>query len=188
LDIIENAFQYFIDNDIECRNYQLKFYPNTKLPTMNLDLSNYDLVPITGNMVPELEAYAVIPKIPNPRSAELDSRIRRHNVELLNKRPVRIGKYIVDNPETARHLIDNEIPNNSNIPIKVKKAMTIALKEMLNPRHRNYGLADLSPQEMMRTVILAGPDAPPVVKAMQEKLRKEIGDERFEELRKHLNR
>jgi len=183
LDVIEEAFKYFIDNDIECRNYQLKFYPNTKLPTMNLDMSNYDLVPITGNLVPELEAYAVIPKTPNPRSAELDSRIRRHNVELLNKRPVRLGKYTVDNPETARNLIENEIPNNPNIPFKVKRAMTIALKEMLNPRKRSNSLADLSPQEMMKTVILAGPDAPPVVKAMQEKLRREIGEGKFEELR-----
>jgi len=50
LDVIEEAFKYFADNDIECRNYQLKFYPNTKLPTMNLDLSNHDLIPITGNL------------------------------------------------------------------------------------------------------------------------------------------
>ncbi len=38
--------------------------------------------------------------------------------------------------------------------------------------------------EMMKKVIVAGPDSPPVVKAMQEKLRKEMEEERFEKLKR----
>jgi len=187
LDIIEQAFKYFSENNIECRNYQLKFYPNTKLPTMNLDLSDHDLVPITGNLAPELEAYAIVNKIPNPRAGELDAMIRRHNVELLKKRPVRLGKYLVDSPEKAKHLLEVQILNNSDIPDKVKRAMTIALKEMLNPKKRQKGLADMDPAEMMKVVITAGPDAPPVVKAMQAKLKDEIGAEKFEALKKQYS-
>ena len=188
LDVIEQAFKYFANNDIECRNYQLKFYPNTKLQTMDLDMTDYELVPITGELAPELTAYAVVPKNPNPRSAELDAMIRRHNVELQKRRPVRLGKYIVDNPETAKNLIENEIPNNPNIPDKVKRAMTIAIKEMINPKKRQKGLVDMDPAEMMKVVITAGPDAPPVVKAMQAKLRDELGLEKFEALKKqYLN-
>lgn len=187
LDVIEDAFKYFMENDIECRNYQLKFYPNTKLPTMGMDMSDHDLVPITGNLAPELEAYGVIPKNSNPRSAELDGMIRNHNVELLKKRPVRLGKYIVDSPETARHLIESEIPENSDIPAKVKRAMTIALKEMLNPKKRQQNLADMSPAEMMKKVITAGPDSPPMVLKMQEKLKGELGEEKFDELKKQYS-
>ena len=183
LDVIEEAFKYFIENDIECRNYQLKFYPNTKLPMMGMDMSNHDLVPITGNLAPDLEAYAIISKISNPRAGELDGMIRKHNTELLKKRPPRLGKYIIDSPETARNLIESEIPNNADIPDKVKRAMTIALKEMLNPQKRQQDLADMNPTEMMKVVITAGSDAPPMVLKMQEKLRDEMGVEKFEELR-----
>lgn len=184
LDIIEEAFRYFIQEDIECRNYQLKFYPNTKLPTLKMDLTDYSLVPITGDLAPELEAYAVIPKNPNPRSAKLDAMIREHNKVLIKKRPVRIGKYIVDSPDTARRLIEKEIPDNSAIPDKVKRAMTIALKEMLNPKKREKSIDSLDPATMMKTVVMAGPDAAPVVLAMQAKLRDEIGIDRFNELRR----
>ncbi|MDH5597448.1 MAG: radical SAM protein, partial [Candidatus Peregrinibacteria bacterium] len=131
LDIIEEAFNYFAENDIECRNYQLKFYPNTKLPTMNLDLTNHDLVPITGELAPELSAYAVVSKKPNKRSAELDGFIRKANAELIAHRPVRLGKYIVDSPEKAKELYEKEIPDNPNIPEKVKIAMRLSLKDML---------------------------------------------------------
>ncbi|MBU1018029.1 B12-binding domain-containing radical SAM protein [Patescibacteria group bacterium] len=187
LDVIEQAFKYFSDNDIECRNYQLKFYPNTKLPTMNLDLSDYDLIPITGNLAPELEAYAVVNKTPNPRSAELDAFIRQSNARVLKNRPPRLGKYVIDSEATARQLLETEIPNNPNIPNKVKRAMTIALKEMLQPKKRTQGMANMDPAEMMRVVITAGDDAPPVVKAMQEKLKKEIGAEKFEEMKKQYS-
>jgi len=112
LDVIEEAFKYFIDNDIECRNYQLKFYPNTKLPTMNLDLSNHDLVPITGDLAPELSAYAVVPKTADKRSAQLDGMIRKGSADLVKRRPVRIGKYIITTPEQAKELYEKVIPNN----------------------------------------------------------------------------
>ena len=187
LDIIEQAFKYFADNNIECRNYQLKFYPNTKLQTMNLDMSNHDLVPITGELAPELTAYAVIPKTPNPRSAELDAFIRKSNAQIIKNRLPRLGKYIIETPETARQLIETEIPNNQDIPEKVKKAMIIALKEMLNPKKRQKGLADMDPAEMMKVVITAGPDAPPMVLAMQAKLRDELGPEKFEALKKQYS-
>ena len=188
LDVIEEAFKYFIENNIECRNYQLKLYPNTKLPTMGMDMSNHDLVPITGNLAPDLEAYAVIPKTSNARSAKLDGMIRKHNSDLLKKRPPKLGKYVIDSPETARNLLESEIPNNPDIPDKVKRAMTIALKEMLNPKKRQQDLADMNPAEMMKVVITAGSDAPPVVKAMQKKLKGELGEEKFEELKKQYTK
>ncbi len=183
LDIIEDAFKYFIENKIECRNYQLKFYPNTKLPTMNLDLTNHDLVPITGNLAPELSAYAVVSKLPNKRSAELDGMIRKGTAEVVANRPVRIGKYIIETPEQAKELYEKEIPNNPNIPDKVKVAMRLSLKEMLNPTKREERLEDLNPMEMMKKVIMSGDEAPPMVKAMKEKLRNELGEEKFQELR-----
>ena len=187
LDVIEQAFKYFSDNDIECRNYQLKFYPNTKLPTMNLDLSDHDLIPITGNLAPELEAYAIVNKTPNPRSAELDAFIRNSSTHILKNRKPRLGKYVIDSEETARHLLETEIPNNSDIPEKVKRAMIIALKEMLQPKKRDQGMANMDPAEMMKVVITAGDDAPPVVKAMQAKLRDEIGEDKFEEMRRRCH-
>ncbi len=183
-DVIEEAFNYFADNNIECRNYQLKFYPNTKLPTMNLDLSDHDLIPITGNLAPELEAYAVVNKTSSPRAAELDAFIRNSNARILKNRKPRLGKYVVDSEETARQLLEAEIPNNSNIPDKVKRAMTIVLKEMLQPKKRTQGMANMDPAEMMKVVVTAGDDAPPVVKAMQEKLKQEMGAEKFEALKK----
>jgi len=187
LNVIEEAFRYFTDNDIECRNYQLKFYPNTKLPTMNLDLSDYDLVPITGNLAPELEAYAVVNKTPNPRAAELDAFIRQSNTRVFKNRPLRLGKYVIDSETTARQLLETEIPNNPDIPDKVKRAMTIALKEMLQPKKRTQGIANMDPAEMMKVVITAGDDAPPVVKAMQEKLKQEMGAEKFEAIKKRYS-
>ena len=183
LDVIEEAFIYFRDNDIECRNYQLKFYPNTKLPTMHLDLSDYDLVPITGDLAPELSAYAVVSKIPNKRAAELDGMIRKTNVDLLRKRPVRLGKYIITSPEQAQGLYEKEIPDNPNIPDKVKAAMRLSLKEMLNPKKREEKLEELNPMEMMKKVIMSGDEAPPMVKAMKEKLRNELGEEKFQTLK-----
>lgn len=183
LDIIEEAFKYFIENNIECRNYQLKFYPNTKLPTMNLDMSNHELIPITGDLAPELNAYAVVSKIANKKSAELDGMIRKGNADLLQKRPVRLGKYVITSPEQAKELYEKEIPNNPNIPDKVKVAMRLSLKEMLNPKKREERLEDLNPMEMMKKVIMSGDEAPPMVKAMKEKLRNELGEEKFQELR-----
>ncbi|MFH1012610.1 MAG: radical SAM protein [Candidatus Peregrinibacteria bacterium] len=182
LDIVEEAFDYFIANDVECRNYQLKFYPNTKLPTMGLDLSDHDLVPITGNLAPELEAYGVVPKKPNPRAAELDSKIREHNAALAARRKPRLGKYVLDTPERAREAL-KDIQKNAGIPPKVKEAMTLAIREMLNPKKPSSGLADLSPAEMMKVVITAGPDSPPMVQAMQNKLRAELGPAKFAKLR-----
>ncbi|MBU1934829.1 hypothetical protein KKF04_02120, partial [Patescibacteria group bacterium] len=166
-----------------CRNYQLKFYPNTKLPTMDLDMSDHDLVPITGELAPELNAYAIVSKHPNPKAAKLDGMLREANEDLTKNRPPRLGKYIVDSAETAKMLYEKEIPDNPNIPDKVKRAMRIALHEMLNPKKREQTLEGLDPMEMMKKVIMAGNDAPPMVKAMQEKLKNELGEGKFKELR-----
>lgn len=183
LDVIEEAFNYFIENGIECRNYQLKFYPNTKLPTMKLDLSQHDLVPITGDLAPELNAYAVVPKVPSKRAAQLDGMIRKANAKLIEGRPVRLGKYVITSPKQAKELYEKEIPSNPNIPDKVKVAMRLALKEMLNPKKHEQRLEDLDPMEMMKKVIMSGDEAPPMVKAMKEKLRNELGEKKFQELR-----
>lgn len=183
LDIIEEAFTYFAKNDVECRNYQLKFYPNTKLPTMRLNLSNHDLIPITGELAPELSAYAVVSKTPDKRSAQLDGMIRKANAELIQRRPVQLGKYLITSPEEAKELYEKTIPNNPDIPEKVKIAMRISIKEMLNPKKREEKLEDLNPMEMMKKVIMSGDEAPPMVKAMKEKLRNELGEKKFQEMR-----
>ncbi|MBI5422340.1 B12-binding domain-containing radical SAM protein [Candidatus Peregrinibacteria bacterium] len=183
LDVVEQAFHYFAENNVECRNYQLKLYPNTKLQTLGLDLTHHDLVPITGNLAPELEAYAIVPKDPNPRAAMLDAFIREANATLIKNRPVRMGKYLIRNPEQARELLENEIPNNPDIPDRVKGSMSLALREMLKPKKRAQTLNDLDPAAMMRLVVLASPDAPPMLLAMQAKLRREMGEGKFAQLK-----
>lgn len=183
LDIVQEAFEYFIENEVECRNYQLKFYPNTKLPTMKMDLSQHDLVPITGNLAPELEAYAVVPKNPNPRSAQLDGLIREHSRKVVASRLPRLGKYIVDSADKAHYYRQVDIPHNAFIPLKVKRAMQLALNEMLHPKKREQHVDDLDPMKMMKKVILAGPDSPPMVLAMQAKLRDKLGIDQFEVLK-----
>jgi pyruvate-formate lyase-activating enzyme len=183
LDVIDQAFHYFSDNDIECRNYQLKLYPNTKLQQMKMDLSRHELVPITGDLAPELEAYAVVPKDPNPRSAQLDAFIRESNARILKKRPVRLGQYIIQNAEQARELLEEEIPNNSDIPDKVKQAMSLALREMLSTKKHAQRMDGLDPAALMKTIVTAGADAPPMVLAMQAKLRREMGEEKFLKLK-----
>ena len=42
----------------------------------------------------------------------------------------------------------------------------------------------LNPVEMMKKVIMAGEDAPPMLKAMQEKLRNELGEAKFNDVKK----
>jgi len=150
---------------------------------MNLDMSNHELVPITGDLAPELNAYAVVSKLPNKRAAELDGLIRKGSADIIKKRPVRMGKYVIKSPEQAKELYEKEIPNNANIPEKVKVAMRLSLKEMLNPKKREETLEDMNPMEMMKKVIMSGDEAPPMVKAMKEKLRNELGEDKFQELR-----
>jgi hypothetical protein len=90
---------------------------------------------------------------------------------------------VITSPEQAKELYEKEIPNNSNIPDKVEVAMRLSLKEMLNPKKREETLEDMNPMEMMKKVIMSGDEAPPMVKAMKEKLRNELGEEKFQELR-----
>src|SRR3989344_5653270 len=101
---------------------------------MGLDLSGHELVPITGDLAPELEAYAVVPKKSNPRAAKLDAKIREHCADLVGRRPVQIGKYRIESTREAQKLITEEIPNNPNIPNRVKHAMILAIQEMLAPK------------------------------------------------------
>jgi hypothetical protein len=39
---------------------------------------------------------------------------------------------------------------------------------------------------MMKTIVLAGSDSPPMVLAMQAKLRREMGSTKFDQLKKNL--
>ena len=54
---------------------------------------------------------------------------------------------------------------------------------MLNPSRREEKLEDLNPMELMKKLIMSGDEAPPMMKAMKEKLRNELGEEKFQELR-----
>lgn len=169
-DVIQEAFEYFAANDIECRNFHLQFYPNMKLSKMDLDLSNHELVPITGHLAPGLEACALVNNKPDKRSAELDTFIRRSNKRIIKNRPLRLGKYIVDSPEIAHDVLEAGIPNNPNIPDRVKTAMSVILREMLCPQERRIGIDSSDPtNEMMDKVGEAGDHAPPLIKIMKKK-------------------
>ena len=62
------------------------------------------------------------------------------------------------------------------------------LEAMLNPPDEKAAnsapIGGGSPQELMKSLILAGEDAPPLVKKLQEKLRKELGEDKFQYLKK----
>ncbi len=184
LEIVEQFYDYCVINKIEMREFLLKIYPNTDLAKKKIDFSNFELVPITGNLAAGLDSYAVIPKKDNTKNIELSRKIQRSNHEIMKNRKVRLGQNYVESPTQAENLKKNTIPQDSSIPAKVKTAMIKLLDAMLSPAAKTGQTVNMNPQEMMKKLILADENAPPVVKKMQEKLRRELGEEKFMHLRR----
>ena len=188
LEIVEGFYDYCVKNKIEMREFLLKIYPNTDLARKELDLTNYELVPITGDLAQGLDSYAVIPKKDDPKNIDLSRKIQQSNQAINRDRKIRLGRHYVTSPAQARELKTKTIPADPVIPPKVKTAMIKLLDAMLNPPKKTHPIQNLNPQEMMKKLILADENAPPVVKKMQEKLRRELGEEKFAHLRKkYLN-
>jgi radical SAM superfamily enzyme YgiQ (UPF0313 family) len=187
LDIVDAFYDYCVENRIELREFLLKIYPNTALQRKEIDFSGYELVPVTGDLAPELDSYAVIPLKDNPRNSVLTQRINASNREILRARKVRLGLHYLENETQARELKDKIIPRDPHIPEKVKIAMVKMLEKMLSPPPQKAPFVDLSPQEMMKNLILADENAPPVVWKMREKLRAELGEEKFNLLKRKFS-
>jgi len=184
LEIVEEFYDYCVANKIEMREFLLKIYPNTDIQKKQIDFSGYELIPITGNMAPELDSYAVIPKKDDPRNSVLTQKINASNRKILRERKIRLGQHYLTGETQARELKDTVIPGDPQIPDKVKTAMVKMLEKMLAPQKTQSPLVNTSPQEMMKNLIMADENSPPVVKKMQEKLRLELGEEKFSQLRR----
>jgi radical SAM superfamily enzyme YgiQ (UPF0313 family) len=183
LDIVEEFYDYCVANKIELREFLLKIYPNTAIQQKNIDFSGYELVPITGNMAPELDSYAVIPKKDDPRNIVLTQKINASNREILRERKIRIGLHYLTTESQAKELKDKIIPRDQHIPDKVKTAIIKMIDKMLSPPSTTTPSVNLSAREMIKKLIMADEKAPPVVKKMQERLRLELGEEKFQLLR-----
>lgn len=184
--IIADFFDWCTREGVECRDFILKIYPNTQLQKELQLGDDYELVPILGNLAPELDSYAVIPRQPDKQLAEISEKLRLANKQVLKSRPVRVGKYFITAAEQTRELIEKEIPSNPKIPEKVKQAMLILLKDMLagESQRRCSTKPQLGEVEgMMKNLILTPDNGPPMMVKMRDRLKVELGEEKFESLR-----
>ncbi len=184
LDIVEEFYDYCVEHKIEMREYLLKIYPNTDIQNKNIDFTGYELIPVTGNLAPELDSYAVVPKENNPRNQLLSKKINDSNLQIQKNRKIRFGNRYLESAGQAAELKDQIIPNDPHIPEKVKTAMIKMLKVMLNPADIEKPKNLQNPAQMMKALVMADESAPPMVKEMQRRLIKELGEEKFEQLKK----
>ena len=184
LSMIWEFYDYCIRNKIEMREFLLKIYPNTEIMAKGLDFSAYEIIPITGNLARELDSFAVVPKMNNPKNLELTRKILVSNEQIKRNRKIRLGQFYLESGKQALELKDKIIPADPLIPAKVKTAMIRLLDSMLNPPAVTSPFMDLSPQQMMKTLIMADENSPPLVLKLQEKLRNELGEEKFQYFRK----
>lgn len=187
LNIVEEFYDYCIQNKIELREFLLKIYPNTEIINKGIDFSDYELVPITGILAPELDSYAVLPKKENPKNIQLSQKIRKSNAEIARTRKIRLGQYYVDTEATARALKETVIPNNAKIPKKVRNAMITMLDLMLNPPPQTNPLMNLAPEQMLKTLLNADSSSPPIIQNLREKMLQKMGPEEFEKLKQKYN-
>jgi radical SAM superfamily enzyme YgiQ (UPF0313 family) len=184
LSIVSEFYDYCVKNKIEVREFLLKIYPNTEIVHKQLDFSDYELIPITGNLAKDLDSFAVVAKIHNPKNSVLSKVINDSNNNIRRARKIRLGQNYIISKEQALELKDHSIPGNPFILELVKTAMIKMLELMLNPPKETNPFVNLSPEQMMKTLVMANENAAPLVKKMQEKLRKELGDEKFGMLKK----
>jgi radical SAM superfamily enzyme YgiQ (UPF0313 family) len=187
LDIVEEFYDYCVKNKIEMREFLLKIYPNTDIKNKDIDFSGYELIPITGNLAEDLDSFAVVPKKNDPRNQVLSLKINESNREIRKNRKIRLGQNHITSEAQARFLKDNEISNNPHIPERVKTAMIKMLDAMLNPTQKDKPQMHQNPRQMMKALVMADKSAPPMVKEMQARLKKELGEEKFEALRKKFS-
>jgi len=184
LDIVEEFYDYCVEHKIEMREYLLKIYPNTDIQNKNIDFTGYELIPVTGNLAPELDSYAVVPKENNPRNQLLSKKINDSNLQIQKNRKIRFGNRYLQSSEQAAELKDQIIPSDTHIPEKVKTAMIKMLKVMLSPAENEKPKNLQNPAQMMKALVMADESAPPMVKEMQKRLIRELGREKFELLKK----
>lgn len=183
VEIAGEFYDYCIENQIEMREFLLKIYPNTEITQKNIDFTGYELIPITGNLAPELDSYAVIPQSKDPRNAVLTQKINQSNQQIQKTRKIRLGQQYLTNQTHAEQLIKSDIPENPHIPPKVKTAMITMLQTMISPPPQTASYANQTPEQMLKTLVMADENAPPMVKKMQQKLLLELGDQKFQELK-----
>lgn len=181
LNIVEEFYDYCVEYKIEMREYLLKIYPNTDIQKKEIDFSGYELIPITGNLAPELDSYAVVPKENNPRNQLLSKKIKDSNLQIQKHRKIRCGNRYLESAAQAAELKDQIIPTDPYIPQKVKTAMIKMLNAMLNPPAKTVN--QQNPAQMMKALVMADESAPPMVKEMQKRLIAELGWEKFEQLK-----
>lgn len=190
LDIVNEFYDYCIKNGVEVREFLLKIYPNTDLQKKSLDLTNYELIPITGNLAPELDSYAVVPKFDEPRNRLMSLKLNNSNDLIRRKRKIRLGCRYLETASQAEKLKDTVIPGDEFIPSKVKNAMVKMLNSMLNPTSKTKGkgmeagMPTGDPARMMKALVMADETAPPMVREMQKRLKAELGEEKFEMLKR----
>ncbi len=178
-DKIIEFYEYCMKNDIECRNYDLKIYPATEISRKPLDLINYDLVPITGDISPELGAYLLVKKDQDHKLNTYQLKLREFNNRL--KPTLKVGKYIINNINNINELIDTKIPNNNLIPLKVKKSMILLLKSYLNPNLKTQ-TTEYKMKDMFKKLSNITEDSPPILKKLKTQLIQKMGEQKFNEL------
>ena len=184
LSIVSEFYDYCVKNKIEVREFLLKIYPNTEIINKHLDFSDYEVIPITGNLAKDLDSFAVVAKTGNPRNSVLSKIINDSNNNIRRARKIRLGQNYIVSKEQALDLKNRILPGNPHIPGKVKTAMIKMLDLMLNPPKEANPFVNLSPEQMMKTLVMADENAVPLVKLLREKLKKELGEEKFGLLKK----
>jgi radical SAM superfamily enzyme YgiQ (UPF0313 family) len=182
---IAEFYQFCLKHNIECRNYDLKLYPGTELATQGLDLTNHDLVPITGEVPPELGAYLLVPKTIDHQLTRLQLLINNNNQKINQSRLISLGKQKITSQRIAKELLEEEIPLNPYIPPRVKQAMCLLLQELINPKAKTASTPPFTMEMMFNQMAKINEKSPPILHKLKEQMVKKMGESRFQEL---LNR
>jgi len=187
LEIIDQFYDYCINESIECRSYNLKLYPNTALQSISWDFSKYDLVPVIGKLAPELETYAFMPKYQDVRRSKLQEKLRKNNKKIIKNMAVRIGKYFITNYSSAIHLKEVVLPSNEFIPQNVKRSMFLLLENMLNSTSQSSKIEKCDQDKFIKILLAVNEKSPPVLQVMAKKWREELGEEKYAVLKSRYN-
>ena len=175
LTAIRHFYNFCFINEVEVREFQLKLYPQAALWEQPLDWHGFDLVPIMGSAAPGLDSYAVVARTVDPLNAELFQELWQHNATVRATRPLRLGEYVVTNIKDAQRWVAGTAANNKHIPPRVIQAWSLFLKMWAAESGKQSAP---SPAELLKT-ILRDVTPPPMVKALQDKLRAEWGEEKY---------
>jgi radical SAM superfamily enzyme YgiQ (UPF0313 family) len=184
LELVRDFFEWCLENRIECREFLLKIYPGTALSKISGQWTKtHDLVPVTGELAPALESFAVVPKAKLPAwFIKAEEKLRENNQRLTAQRKIRLGQSYITDEKTARDLLQ-KIPKHEKIPPLVQRAMALLLQSMLTPANTATDCRTPTKEEMLRTILLADENSPPMVRKMNERMRAELGEEKFKTLK-----